>query len=93
MLDDTHGTAPAGSLDELREEAMNALGLCAFHATLAVDQFSVLADAGGFYNARRATAHLRMAIDVLKMMHALQAAADGVRAAPPGGHHRRGEPA
>ncbi|KQO59237.1 hypothetical protein ASF24_13840 [Methylobacterium sp. Leaf86] len=57
-----------GTLEKLREEAMEQLHLCSWHSSLAVDQGAALADAGMVYNTRRAAAHLRMAMDVLAMM-------------------------
>ena len=61
--------ASFGTLDKLREEAMEQLHLCSWHSSLAVDQGAATADAGMVYNTRRAAAHLRMAMDVLTMMH------------------------
>lgn len=58
-----------GTLERLRDEAVEQLHLCAFHSSLAVDQGLVAADAGLVYNTRRAVAHLRMATDVLRLMH------------------------
>lgn len=82
-------------MEELRETVSEQLGLCAFHASLAVDQFAVTADAGGFYNARRAVAHIRMAVDVLTMMQERldrdRVIADENRTDPARGAERRGE--
>lgn len=60
---------PYGSLEMLRETAVEQLNLASFHAGAAADQGAVCADAGMVYNAKRAIAHLRMAGDVLTMMH------------------------
>ncbi|GJD95215.1 hypothetical protein [Methylobacterium iners] len=60
--------AAFGTLEKLRETAREQLHLCAFHCSLAVDHGEVRADAGMTYNTRRAVAHMRFAIDALKMM-------------------------
>lgn len=88
--------APTGSLDELREIAMEQCSLVAFHAGMAADSGTVCADAGLYYNLRRAVAHIRVAIDVTKMMHERQqreARAADERRADHGlsGAERRGE--
>lgn len=62
MMPEPRDPAPAGTVEELREVAAEQLALTAFHATLAVDQFSVLADAGALYNARRAVAQDRKSV-------------------------------
>lgn len=61
--------AAFGTLEKLREEAMEQLHMCSWHSSLAFDQGAATADAGMVYNTRRAAAHLRMAMDVLTMMH------------------------
>lgn len=61
--------AAHGSIEMLRETVIEQLHLTAWRASLAVDQGSVTADAGMVYNTKRAVAHLRMATDVLKLMH------------------------
>lgn len=64
--------AATGSIAELREIAVEQLDLVAFHACLSAEQGLVNADAGMSYNCRRATAHLRLAIDALQMLHKRQ---------------------
>lgn len=96
MMPEPRAPAPAGTVDELREVAAEQLALTAFHSTLAVDQFSVLADAGALYNARRAVAHIRHAVATMKLMEeALAKAATEAeqRRAERGlnGRQRRGE--
>jgi len=96
MMPEPRAPAPAGSVDELREVAAEQLALTAFHSTLAVDQFSVLADAGAFYNSRRAVAHMRHAIATMKLLQeALARAAEEADQRRPdrgmSGRERRGE--
>lgn len=82
--------AAFGTLEKLREEAMEQLHLCSWHASLAVDQGAATADAGMVYNTRRAAAHLRMALDVLTMMHEHRERQNAREQA--GGKHRAGGP-
>ena len=98
MTPEPRAPAQAGTVDELREVAAEQLALTAFHCTLAVDQFSVLADAGAFYNARRATAHMRHVIATMKLLNdgLERAAAEAESRRADGGlsgRQRRGEPA
>lgn len=90
--------APTGSLEELREIATEQLDLVSFHARLAAEQGTVSADAGMAYNCRRAVAHIRMAVDVLRMLRERQEAeAEAAQARRPDslllGTERRGEAA
>lgn len=59
---------PAGSVDELRQEAMTDLDLCAHYCGLASGHLSTRADAGAYYSTRQATAHLKTAIGSLKLL-------------------------
>lgn len=59
---------PTGSTDELRQEAMTDLDLCAHYCGLASSYLSTRADAGAYYGTRLATAHLKTAIGSLKLL-------------------------